>query len=304
MRSVLSFVLSLGLIPLSVGCSSTSEETSPTPEATSPTPEATATPYPEEQRFEVQFEARVGDAPFACGTTYPDIGTSGSDFSPMDFRLYVSELALLDAADTEYPVTLDQDGIWQYQDVALLDFEDASGDCTGTVERNLSVKGVTAGGQYAGIRFTVGVPFALNHQDASTAASPLNLTSMFWSWNGGYRFLRVDGMSTGQTAGFAIHVGSTECEKDASGSISGCDNPNRAEITLTGFDPLKTPIQVDLAALFADLDIDLNTEGSAALCMSTANDPECWPVFASLGLPYDKEAGAPGAQTFFRVESL
>ena len=288
--------LSAALMALA-GCSSTPEEASP-----SPSIEATPTPFPSERAFEVQFEAQVGDEPFACDTSYPNMGTSASTFTPMDFRVYISELVLLDASGIEHPVSLTQDGAWQYQDVALLDFEDASGTCTGTAETNTRIQGVTAGGDYTGIRFTVGVPFALNHLDASTAPSPLNVTSMFWSWNSGYRFLRLDGASTGQTAGFAVHVGSTECEKNAEGTVTSCANPNRAEITLSGFDPLSTPIVVDIAALFSELDIDTNTSGSAALCMSTADDPECWPVFESLGLPFDDSPANPSAQTVFRVE--
>ncbi len=80
-------------------------------------------------------------------------------------------------------VALEQDGVWQHEDVALLDFENKAGACAnGTVELNTSVRGtVPAGTRSSGLRFKLGVPFALNHANAATAPSPLNLTAMFWN---------------------------------------------------------------------------------------------------------------------------
>lgn len=288
----------LGLLSLSVGCSGSGED--PTP---SPTPEVTPTPFANEIPVTLQFEAVVGADAFACGETYAGVGASASTFEPADLRLYVSEVRLINEAGEEVPVSLDQDGLWQVDTVGLLDFEDATGRCSnGTAPINTVLKGVTAGGVYTGIHFVLGVPFELNHNDASTAPSPLNVTSMFWSWNSGYKFLKLDGFSTGQSNGLAVHVGSTECDKNSSGTITGCDHPNRADVTLTGFDPLSTPLLVDVAGLFEGVDIDANTSGSAALCMSAANDPECGDLFANLGLPFGRDPGDPSAQRFFRVE--
>ena len=34
----------------------------------------------------------------------------------------------------------------------------------------------------------MGVPFESNHRDSTIAPSPLNITAMFWNWQGGYKF--------------------------------------------------------------------------------------------------------------------
>src|SRR5690606_33699956 len=106
----------------------------------------------------------------------------------------VSAIELLDGQGNGTPLTLEQDGLWQYEDVALLDFEDGTGLCldAGTAELNDTVIGSVPAGDYVGVRFLLGVPFELNHQDVGMAPSPLNVPSMFWTWQGGYKFARVD----------------------------------------------------------------------------------------------------------------
>ena len=141
----------------------------------------------------IDFEAVVGDREFACGESYEGIGTSESTVTPTDFRFYVSNVALVDEDGNAVPLELEQDGKWQYQNVALLDFEDGTSACdNGTAEMNTTVVGTVPEGDYQGLQFTMGVPEDLNHEDAAIAPSPLNLTSMWWNWQGGYKFLRVD----------------------------------------------------------------------------------------------------------------
>lgn len=141
----------------------------------------------------IDFEAWVGDEEFACGESYEGIGVTESTITPSDFRFYVSDVALIDEDGNAVPLELEQDGKWQYQNTALLDFEDGTNTCdNGTTEMNTTVVGTVPEGDYQSIQFTMGVPQKLNHEDAAIAPSPLNLTSMWWNWQGGYKFLRVD----------------------------------------------------------------------------------------------------------------
>ena len=145
------------------------------------------------KKIAVDFKAVVGDREFACGESYESIGTSESTVTPTDFRFYVSDVALIDESGNAVPLELEQDSKWQYQNVALLDFEDGTSACdNGTAEMNTTVVGTVPEGDYQGLQFTMGVPEDLNHEDAAIAPSPLNLTSMWWNWQGGYKFLRVD----------------------------------------------------------------------------------------------------------------
>ncbi|MDB9527617.1 metallo-mystery pair system four-Cys motif protein [Oscillatoria sp. CS-180] len=151
--------------------------------------QAQATP---QQTVSIQFAGMVGDQAFSCEESYM-LGTTETMMMPTDFRLYVSEVALIDTDGNAVMVELEQDGQWQYENVALLDFEDGTGTCAnGTAETRTEVVGTVPEGEYEGVRFTLGVPFDLNHADATLAASPLNLTAMWWNWQGGYKFLRAD----------------------------------------------------------------------------------------------------------------
>ncbi len=73
-----------------------------------------------------------------------------------------------------------------------------------------------------------------------------------------------------------------------------CGNPNRARITLVGFDPAKQTIVADLKALLSQSNVDANQPDTALGCMGASDDADCGPIFAALGLT--------GPQRFFRAE--
>jgi uncharacterized repeat protein (TIGR04052 family) len=250
----------------------------------------------------LRFEGRVGAEVFSCGSTFARVGASAAEVRISDFRLYIHDLRLHRTDGESVPVTLDQDGKWQLQDLVLLDFEDKSGSCAnGTTETNAEIHGTAPPGQYDGLSFKLGVPFALNHGDAATAPSPLNLSGLFWNWNGGYKFLRVDSAPAAGGGAFNLHVGSTGCMADGSGAVTSCDRPNVAEIALTGFDPLSKKVLVDYAAVVSGSDVTTDA-GGAPGCMSGATDPECAPIFERLGIELADGSTHPEMQTLFRVE--
>src|SRR5689334_12208816 len=74
--------------------------------------------------YSIGFKALVAGAPFSCQSSYPSIGTSKTTIQPLDFRLYVHGVQLIRANGEPQPLTLKDDGKWQGQGVALLDFED------------------------------------------------------------------------------------------------------------------------------------------------------------------------------------
>ncbi len=243
----------------------------------------------------LHFAGRFGDQPFACGATFSGVGTSASTVTGLDYRLYVSNIRMLTSLGDEVPLALDTTN-YQTADVAMLDFEDGTGACQdGNSGTNDVVTGTVPPGEYVGVRFDLGVPFALNHQDSSTAPSPLGFSSMFWGWNGGYKFLRFDGRSTGLDEGFLIHLGSTGCTGGPPMGVTSCSNPNRPTVTLGDFDPDSDLIVADLAALLAGSDVDINATGPA-LCMSGSGDSDCTPIFERLGI-------VGSSQSFFRVQS-
>lgn len=261
----------------------------------------------------LQFSARIGAQPFACGTTYA-LGSAATSAQVEDFRLFVSQLRAVDAAGKELPLPLVPDGLWQDENVALLDFENGAGPCSelGTALTNtaVTVKGQIPDG--AALRFTLGVPAPVAHQNVGLAPPPLNLGAMFWSWQAGYKFMRVDFSTPATDPAVAasnqwlIHLGSTGCQSEAQSVAPAvaCALSNRVEVTLPAFKPAQNTIVVDLAALLANIDVQVNTPGTAPGCMSGAADPECQALFTNLGLEASTGQCVNGcaAQKLFRLE--
>lgn len=246
----------------------------------------------------IEFQGMVGDQTFVCGNQYEGLGLSNDTIIPSDLRLYLSNVRLIDDKGRETPVALTQDGIWQLEDIVLLDFENKVAPCNlGTVQTNSTVRGTVPPGTYTGIRFSLGVPFRFNHGDASTAPSPLTLTAMFWSWQAGYKFLRIDeALDT-----VRVHLGSTGCVALTPTTVSHCERPNIGEVYLPDFDPATDIIAVDLKALLADSDLQVNQPDTPPGCMSTPEDSDCAPILQNLGVNFSNGMPDPSRQTFFRV---
>ena len=251
----------------------------------------------------IPFEGRVGATPFTCKGTYPGVGTAATEIALSDFRLYLHDVKLHQKGGADVAVELEQDGLWQYKSLVLLDFEDKTGSCAnGTKEMNGVIHGMVAQGTYDGISFKLGVPFELDHADASTAPSPLNLSALFWDWNGGYKFLRADSAPSAGGAPFLLHLGSTGCQGDfANGGITSCDRPNVADVVLTAFDPAKSKVVVDYAAVVAGNDVSMNVSGPPG-CMSGAADPDCDAIFQRLGMSVKDTVTHADQQKLFTVE--
>ncbi len=260
------------------------------------------------QPVEIRFDARVGAASARCGQAYAGVGTSKAGLRFQDIRFYVSAVRLIDARGGEVPVTLIPDDQWQNDQVTLLDFEDRTGNCNGSAGTNMAVRGTVPKGDYRGVVFEIGVPQAINHQDPTLAASPLNVTGMTWPWRIGYKFTGVDMETSGgaggpsAATGFSIHLGSTECADGppmAAPKIA-CANANRPTYRLSGFDPARSVVVLDIGALLAGTDITVNAPKSASGCMSFPGDGDCGAIFDRLGLAW--EGKASGGQKWVRAD--
>src|SRR5262245_40321481 len=75
---------------------------------------------------------------------------------------------------------------WQSERAALIDLIGRES------ARNAVLTGRVARATYTGIRFSIAVPFDLNHANPLTASAPLNRAELFWSWQSGYKFLRFE----------------------------------------------------------------------------------------------------------------
>jgi len=252
------------------------------------------------QAVTIDFTAMVGSEEFVCGDTYDNLGADDNSLELSDFRFFVQDVELKNADGDYVPVTLTTSA-WQTENVTLLDFEDGcKGNDSGTPETNTVVTGTVPAGTYDGLRFEMGVPFDLNHENPATAAPPLNLSTMEWNWQGGHKFLRIDTGNFSDTD-WRMHLGSTGCDGDvAAGGTTTCSNPNRSAAEFASFDPETDAVVADFAALVEGAALDVNQPDTPFGCMATPADSDCAPLFDNLGLPF--AGSTPGPQQFFYVE--
>lgn len=252
---------------------------------------------PTERQVSVLFEAQVNGQDFTCGATYSNVGIGQpGTYQVNDWRFYVHDVTLIKSDGSRQALDLDQDGVWQYQNVALLDLRKNCGG--GTLPSNAVVKGAVANESFTGVCFKVGVPYALNHINDATAPSPLNSSGMLWNWRGGRKFIRIDGTGApgdvDRATAFHIHLGSTQCPGSDPNAppTAACGYPNIAEFCLDNFDASRDHIVMDIGAALEASNVAFNTPDTASGCMSANSDPECIPIMPRLNLDFTYVAGA------------
>ena len=208
----------------------------------------------------------------------------------------MSNVQLVDADGVGHDVRFATEMAWQNDAVAYIDLEDGMGACqNGTADISSYVLGVASARESHGLRFTIGVPFRLNHANPLTAKPPLDDPDMHWHWRSGYKFLRA-GVRT-EDDGFWIHTGSAGCEGTV-GSISDCKLPNRIEVSLPDFVVGESSVNVDLTALFDGIDFG---DGIRSDCSSGPPEAACIAPFAALGIDF-KTGEQTGTQRVFSVQ--
>jgi uncharacterized repeat protein (TIGR04052 family) len=242
----------------------------------------------------IDFSAIVGDqGALVCSENnntkvYNNLSTSSASGSIADFRFFVSEVMVKLSDGTTEKLILTNNANQYYNEtngsVAILDFEDNTGDCKDrgndadtytTVVGNVSMADTTT---ITGVEFTVGVPIALNHIEFPDIEA-LNKSSMSWNWAAGRKFTKleinpVDELNSTRDL-FNFHLGSTGCsDSNADGITDECAQPNRVTIVFNDFDPETQKIQIDYAKLLTHVDIT-NDLGKSKGCMSKLDDPEC-----------------------------
>lgn len=264
----------------------------------------------------ITFTAVANGVAAKCGTTIPSVGTSSAAVDLQDLRFYVNQVALVDAAGNAVPVTL-ATNTWQSNGTTLIALADGTGTaCGGTpLATNATVTGTVPAGTYTGLQFEVGVPESVNHTDTTTAAAPLNVAAMGWSWTAGRKFVKIEVNPTAnvtksdgsQATSWFFHLGSTGCTVAAGATPdkATCTNSNRVPVRFATFDAAAQNVALDLSALFAASDVTRDT-GGAVGCMSGGTDADCSGIFTKLqvnlttGAPL---AGGSTAQNIFVARS-
>ena len=133
------------------------------------------------------------------------------------------------------------------------------------------------------IRFTLGVPFLVNHQNPLLQSSPLNVPNMFWVWQTGHKFFRLDMEEVNefeQKDNWQFHLGSTGCKAPSPlrPPNKPCINGNQVTVTLDVNEHL-SEIELSLTGLFTNIVI---TKGNS--CQSETDNQSCHQLFNNIGL--------------------
>ena len=212
---------------------------------------------------------------FAVRSTHFEECGSGAGF----LGFYVSDLRARDASGATVPLDMDTRGTWQDGRTALVSLASDCASARGP-DRNAIVTGRLPPGhgqELAFVEFDLGVPFERNHANPLQAEPPLSLPSMFWTWQTGYKFVRLD---LGDR--WAFHLGSTGCVSASAARppAQACRQPNVARVRLPMPAALGAPIVVDLDALLDGVDVSRHPPCSDRY----AERGSCALLLAALGL--------------------
>jgi uncharacterized repeat protein (TIGR04052 family) len=252
-------------------------------------------------RFGIRFDVRAGQKSLHCAQKTPALGLASTTLQLLDARFFVHDVTLVRASGELVPLALYQDKRFQRDNVALLDFADDQGTC---LTGDPTVRDVVFGyapeaDDYVGVQFKLGVPEDKNHLNGADAPPPYNAIGMWWSWTGGYKYLRIDVTSEAQPVWY-LHLGANGCQGTTMQGIK-CTGENVAEVKLQDFKIATDSIVLDLEKLYAESDLSKSTD-SLPGCMTSPTDPECGPLANALGLVLGDDRAARPVQTAFRVE--
>ncbi|PJJ59327.1 MbnP family protein [Hymenobacter chitinivorans] len=158
---------------------------------------------PQVGKLDLEMDHVVGASSLVLNAATPNYSTpSGDHFSVSTLRYYISNIRLRKEDGSEYV----QPESYYLVDAARPD------------SKVLTLDQVPVG-DYTGITFTIGVDAARNTAGAQQGA--LSPSDMFWSWNTGYIFLKLEGKSPEASAGaFTYHIGGFEGPNNAIRTVS------------------------------------------------------------------------------------
>lgn len=131
---------------------------------------------------EIEFDHRAGDDALVLGSEYTNAAGEKLKFTTFDY--YVSNLVLVKSDGTEYVVPKDDSYF-------LIKHDEPT-------SRAVKISNIPAG-DYTGLKFVIGVDSAKSVSPISERTGVLDpagaASGMYWSWNAGYIFVKVEGTS-------------------------------------------------------------------------------------------------------------
>lgn len=161
---------------------------------------------------DMEFENVAGSTAVQLNSTTPYTTAAGDQFTITTLRYYISNIKLKRTDGTEFV---------QPESYYLIDqgIENS---------RKFSIPNVPVG-DYSGVTFTVGVDSVRNVSGAQIGA--LSPSDMFWTWNSGYIYTKLEGRSTQSSAGGIIfHIGGFKSPNNTIRTVSPAMNNNMIQV--------------------------------------------------------------------------
>lgn len=133
--------------------------------------------------FELNLVSRVSGSPFYKEVVFENV--NGRSFYVERFQLYLSDIALINQDGTERLLS----------EIELMDLTEPGSNKIQHGEGTYRQYEVPTG-DYAGVKFGIGVKPELNHEDPAGFPQdhPLHVfNQMNWNWASGYRFVVIEG---------------------------------------------------------------------------------------------------------------
>ncbi|GLU55367.1 hypothetical protein Dfri01_48280 [Dyadobacter frigoris] len=149
----------------------------------------------------IEFDNVVGDRDLALNTgNYQN--AAGEAFTVTTLNYYVSNIKLLQADGSSYTIP---------KDSSYFLIRESNSE-----SQTVTLKNIPAG-EYTGVQFIIGVDSLKSVSDISQrtgildiGSGPTNDEAMYWDWNPGYIFLKLEGISpvaTSANSKFYYHIG-------------------------------------------------------------------------------------------------
>lgn len=265
--------------------------------------------------FQIPFSAVAGETDIQCGTDVSGLGSSDTSGQFEYAAWFVYDVKLLTDDGEVATQMVENDFQNADYDFGFIEFRDILGGCNHADQEAyatntmLTVQADVEASDVKGVSFKLGMPFEPNHSVENKFQQEKAYYAMLWSWQSGFRFMRVDLIPTGgftqsstlyEDTTFNFHLGSTGCAGDPL-VCAQANNDTAFELTDAQFvineTGTGTHIQFDYAELVAGMDLTQD-EGASKGCMSGTSDPECTPMFYNLGIPLGETAGSTEQKVF------
>ncbi|GAB2190212.1 MbnP family copper-binding protein [Sessilibacter sp. MAH2] len=213
----------------------------------------------------VEFQLIYGSQPLDCSRAFE---MDGREWVLDALQMYVSQIRF---ADKEASLINQSDKETQ---AAMLGTR-----CKGSGRWVVNMKPVSLESE-TNLSFLLGLPFELNHGNPLLAEEPLNHSDMFWTWQLGHKFIRMDvrsEVSEEKTEHWAFHLGSIGCDSASSmrAPAESCAHANTFEVMINDFKP-NAPVYIHVDRLIENAQLTKDN------CMGNPDDEACIPLLKNL----------------------